>query len=160
MRILETVVAMNRSLAADRPAAGQPLLNEALVTLARCVGHDALVLLIGDGSGVDGDTTAHVTRLSAHNDCLAALVYDPLEAALPDAGRLAATDGDRELLFDSGSARLRARYRAGFEERRAQMETLSRHRAIPLLPISTAEPVQAQLRQLLGTMPQRRSGGR
>jgi hypothetical protein len=112
--------------------------------------HDSLVCIIGDGSGVDEQTTRLITQLNAHNDCMFIMVYDPVEAELPRAGRLTGGDGKRQLVFNSSSRRLRDDFRADFDARLEALENLSRRQAIPLLPINTAEPVIGQVRRLLG----------
>ncbi|NKB17373.1 MAG: DUF58 domain-containing protein, partial [Pseudanabaena sp. CRU_2_10] len=64
------------------------MFNAVLERARRLARHDWLVVLIGDGAGADDESVRHVTQLSEHNDALAVFIYDPLEAELPDAGRL------------------------------------------------------------------------
>ena len=151
MRVLGAVVQKNHRLNANNPEPADPtIINEALRQLLPLARHDSLVCIIGDGSGVDEQTTRLITQLNAHNDCMFILVYDPVEAELPRAGRLTAGDGKRQLVFNSSSRRLRDDFRADFDARLEALENLSRRHAIPLLPISTAEPVIGQVRRLLG----------
>lgn len=151
MRVLGAVVQKNHRLNANNPEPADPtIINEALRQLLPLARHDSLVCIIGDGSGVDEQTTRLITQLNAHNDCMFIMVYDPVEAELPRAGRLTAGDGKRQLVFNSSSRRLRDDFRADFDARLEALENLSRRHAIPLLPISTAEPVIGQVRRLLG----------
>ena len=156
-RILERVVHRNAAL---RAGAGEPggaaMLNRALQRIAAEARHDCLVTLVTDGAGIDRESRRHITRMTAHNDVLAVLVYDPLEQALPDAGRLVFGDGERQLEFDSSERRLRDAYATDFETRLERMRDTSRRYSIPLLPVHTAAPVQDQLREALG----HRKGGR
>jgi hypothetical protein len=156
-RILEAVVRRNHALGAR---AGEPggaaMLNRGLERIAAEARHDCLVALITDGAGIDPESRRHVTRMTAHTDVLAVLVYDPLEQALPDAGRLVFGDGERQVEFDSSDRRLRDAYAADFETRLQRMRDTSRRYSIPLLPIHTAAPVQDQLRDALGHRPGRR----
>ena len=69
------------------------MLNEALKRVSAMARHDCLVCLIGDGTGINADTRKYVTRLTEHNDVLSAFIYDPLEQAMPEAGRLVFSDG-------------------------------------------------------------------
>ncbi|KGE04256.1 hypothetical protein HRUBRA_01120 [Pseudohaliea rubra DSM 19751] len=149
VRILDAIVALGRSLRPGR-APGQPRLNDALERVLRFARHDALVLLIGDGAGVGKDTVPLVSRLSRHNDCIAGLVYDPMERDLPDAGPLRATDGTADWHFDSGAGALRRAFREDFERRELALTQLSRRRELALLPVHTALPVAGQLARLLG----------
>jgi uncharacterized protein (DUF58 family) len=158
LRILEALVRRGRSLAPGRVADGEPRLNDALGRVLQLAAHDALVVLIGDGAGVNEWTAALVTRLVQHNDCIAGLVYDPMERALPDAGPLRASDGRGVWCFDSGDASLRHAFHADFLARQAALAQLSRRREMGLLTVSTAGPVAPQLRRLLGARPRRGQG--
>jgi len=149
MRILDAIVTRGRALRPGGTVA-EPRLNDALEQVLRFARHDALVLLIGDGAGVGEDTVPLVTRLSQHNDCIAGLVYDPMERDLPDAGPLRATDGAGDWHFDSGDAALRRAFREDFQRREAVLTRLSRSREVALLPVHTAAPVAGQLARLLG----------
>jgi uncharacterized protein (DUF58 family) len=158
VHILEAVVAKNHALrvAPDRHA--EPgMLNRALGQAARLAAHDALVCLITDGAGTDAETTRRVTQLAAHNDVLIALVHDPLESALPAAGRLVMSEGDRQLEVDTSPEGLRQRYANDYADRLAHASQLARQRRIPVLPLDTADDVAIQLRRLLG---QRLAAGR
>jgi hypothetical protein len=64
------------------------MLNRVLERTTRVALHDYLVCLIGDATGADAESVRHITLIDAHNDALVAFIHDPLEAALPDAGRL------------------------------------------------------------------------
>jgi uncharacterized protein (DUF58 family) len=108
--------------------------------------------VVSDGAGVDAETQRHVTRLTRHNDLLFAFVYDPLERAFPDAGRLVFTDGQTQVEFDTAERRLRKAYQANFERRLERMSATSRRHAIPLLTLSTEGLVLEQVRDQLGAV--------
>lgn len=151
MRILGAVVEKNHALRADGVTAPNPgMLNEVLAQLVPLAKHDCLVCLISDGTGADEESQRLVTQLNEHNDVLTALVYDPLEAELPDAGRLVLSDGTGQLEVDTSKRGLRKRFRQEFQERLDWMREVSRKQAIPLIPLSTAEPVAEQVRDCLG----------
>jgi uncharacterized protein (DUF58 family) len=157
LRILDTVVRKNQALRADVPHEPNPtMLNRVLERATRLAPHDFLVCLIGDATGADAESVRHVTLLSARNDALVVFIYDPLEGQLPDAGRLVMVEGDLQLEVNTSDGGLRQRYRAAFEQRLARIRELSLQREIPLLPLSTAEPVETQLRTLLGAKAQGR----
>jgi uncharacterized protein (DUF58 family) len=159
LRILEAVVQKNHALRsdADRPS-NAAMLNRVLERAARVALHDHLVCLIGDATGADADSVRHVTHISAHNDVLVAFIYDPLEAALPDAGRLVMAEGGLQMEVDTSDRGLRQRYQTEFEQRLARIQELSRQREIPVLPLSTAELVPEQVRRLLGGRPRGGAG--
>jgi uncharacterized protein (DUF58 family) len=154
MRILAAVVEKNHALRVDMPQQrGPSMLNRVLERAARLAKHDYLVCLIGDASGADAETVRLVTLLGAHNDVLIIFIYDPLEAQLPDVGRLVVAEGELQLEVNTSDRGLRQRYNAEFEQRLERIRELSRQREIPVLPLSTATGVAEQVREHLGHQP-------
>jgi uncharacterized protein (DUF58 family) len=150
-QILKQVIEKNHALdARSDKKPGPHMLNHALKRVAALARHDCLVCLIGDGTGIDDDTRKYVTRLTEHNDVLSVFVYDPLEQAMPEAGRLVFTDGLSQLEFNTGEKALREAYGNDFQVRIERMRATSRRHAIPLLPVHTAAPVLEQVRDELG----------
>jgi uncharacterized protein (DUF58 family) len=154
IRILKTVVEKNHALRVDSERRPNPaMFNRVLERATRVALHDFLVCLIGDATGADAESVRHITLLSAHIDVLVAFIYDPLESTLPEAGRLVMAEGVLQLEVDTSERGLRERYHVEFEQRLARIQELSRQREIPVLPLSTAEPVAEQVRHLLGDRP-------
>ncbi len=151
MQILKQVVEKNHALKAGGGPAGSPgTLNQALKKLRALARHDCLLCLISDGAGLDGESRRHITRLTEHNDVIGLFVYDPLEQAIPDAGKLVFSDGAGQIEFNSAERRLREAYSADFEQRMEQMKATSRRHSIPIIPVHTAAPVLDQVREALG----------
>ncbi len=160
VRVIAEVSRRNGLLGASAapPGAGGQL-NEALRRAERVATHDWLVCLVTDAAGEDAETARLVTRLTAHNDVLAVHVHDPLELELPDVGPAVFSSGEAQVEVDSSSKGLRGRYseeRAAWRER---LGALSLRRAIPVLPVSTAEDVATQLQSLIGRRAERRLSG-
>ena len=150
-QILKQVVRKNHALNAKSDIEPGPgMLNRALKRVAALARHDCLVCLIGDGTGIDEDTRKYVTRLTEHNDVLSVFIYDPLEQAMPEAGRLVFSDGLSQLEFNTGERALREAFSDDFQQRVERMRATSRRHAIPLLPVHTAAPVLDQVRDELG----------
>ncbi|MBP2312642.1 DUF58 domain-containing protein [Azospirillum soli] len=150
-RILEAVVRQNRALRADGGSPADPqLFNEALRRAARLVTHDGLLCLITDAFGADDETIRLVTRIAAHNDVLTVFIHDPMEAALPDIGRVTVAEAGRQIEIDTSARDLRGRFAAGFAERQARITGFSHDHAIPVLPVGTDRDVIDQIRDLLG----------
>ena len=151
MDLLGRVVARNHALDARKaPAPNDGALNEALAAVERQAKHDCLVVLITDGQGADAKTRRHMARLAEHNDVLVVFVYDPMEQALGDHGRLAFSDGDGQLEADTSSGQLRDRYRASFDDRVDTLRRVSRRYEVPWLPVHTIDGVAEQIRDLIG----------
>ncbi len=154
MRILEAVVRQNRMLRSDSdiiPQSGK--LNEVLERICRIAGHDTLVCVISDFEGADEDTKRLMTRLAQHNDVLAGLVFDQLEAELSNLGRLVVGDGELQIEVNSGDEILRQRFADVFSGKQNEIRKFLLQRQIPLLPLHTGLPVAEQVRALLGYRP-------
>ncbi|HSI14875.1 MAG TPA: DUF58 domain-containing protein [Chthoniobacter sp.] len=151
MQILHAVVEQNHALSLDAGITPNPkMFNEALRRCVRLAKHDFLVCVISDGAGHDEESRQLMTRIAQHNDVLFAYIYDPLEADLPDAGPLVFSDGARQLEVDTGSNKLRDRFRETFTEMRAVGRRFLLQRETPVVPLSTASGVVEQLRHQLG----------
>ena len=96
------------------------------------------------------DTKRLVTLLTAHNDVMSLFIYDPLEAKLPDAGRLTMAESELQLEVNTSGKKLRQQFANDFEKRLERMKNISRGRAIPFLPIETSHDVARQIRDQLG----------
>jgi uncharacterized protein (DUF58 family) len=150
-QILDAVIEKNHALNARSGIVPNPgMFNQALRRACELIRHDSLVSVVSDGAGIGKETRRYVTRLTAHNDVLFAFIYDPLEQALPDAGRLTFTDGQTQVELNTAERRLRDAYRADFERRVQRMSDTSRRHSIPLLALHTAAPVLDQVRDQLG----------
>lgn len=157
MRLLKTVVEFNQALSfKGKPKSVPGQLNAALEQASRLVSHDALVCVISDMNGADVKTKELLTRLARHNDVIVAFVFDPLEAELPEAGRLVAGDGEMQLEINSGDAALQKSFKAEFAKRTETVKSILLKRDVAVLPLDTVHPVVSQVSSLLGQRPQRR----
>jgi uncharacterized protein (DUF58 family) len=150
LRICHELVRINGRLSATRRSAGSNALNEALRRAVNVARHDHLVILITDYDGDDETTRKLTTQLAAHNDVLAALVYDPSGVRLPAAGQMEATDGQRRVTVPDG-VQFAERFEAGFRARCDQIRERLRAIRIPILPICTHESVAEQIAAALGS---------
>ena len=151
MQILSTLVDFNARLKVGAAVEGRAgMLNQALALASKLIHHDALIVIVSDFAGADGETRRLITRLAEHNDVLATLVYDPLEEALPEAGRVIVSDGTRQLEVDTNDATVRDRYAETFASRLQQTRRQLAALSVPILPLSTTAGVAEQVRDALG----------
>lgn len=157
MELLGAVARMNRELSVSSEAPDDPgMLNAVLARAARTARHDTLVCVVSDFFGADEETKRLLIRLAEHNDVICALLYDPVKADLPDAGRLVVSSGELQLELDSGKGRLRRSLSEYFsEDLRRTRETLAAV-GVPVMPIHTAEDPADQIRMQLGAIAARR----
>ncbi len=151
LRICHELVRFNHKLTASGPAAGSATFNDALLRAANVARHDHLIVLVTDYDGDDQTTQQLSTRLAAHNDVLAVLVYDPLGVYLPANrdSQMQATDGTRQMSVPASedfSERFAAEFRARLEQIRQRLRAVR----IPILPLCTHEPVTEQVLAAIG----------
>ena len=149
LRICHELVRMNGRLSAvSDPGAGDTF-NPALRCAVNLARHDHLVVLVTDYEGDDETTRALATRLAAHNDVLAVLLYDPAGIRLPVSGLMEVTDGRRRSAIPEDGAFARA-FEAEFRKRCEQLRERLRALRIPILPICTHDPIPEQVLAALG----------
>lgn len=170
LRICNELVRFNGRLSASSPAeieepavearpastAGEALggsprstFNGALMMAANVAKHDHLVVLITDYVGDDESTHKWVTRMAAHNDLLAVLVYDPLGIRFAGSREMVATDGRERVSVPEGEKfgdALESAFRARCDQIRGRLRGIR----IPILPICTHESVPEQVLSALG----------
>ena len=150
LRVCHELVRMNGQLSASCQPSESHALNDALRRAANVALHDHLVVLVTDYDGDDDTTNQLATRLAAHNDVLAVLVYDPIGIRLPVLShRMEATDGHQRVVLPEGT-QFAEQFEAEFRARCDQIRQRLRALRIPILPICTHEPVLDQVRAALG----------
>ena len=151
MQLLGEVVDLNQRLRVDAGIEDSPaMLNTVLERVARTTKHDALVCVISDFFGYDGETRRLLTRIAEHNDVICTLLYDPVKTELPEAGRLVVTDGDLQLELDSAKGRLRRTLSDFFTEDLRQTKDALAKVGVPVMAIHTAADPAEQIREQLG----------
>ena len=149
LRIFECIVRFNQQLSWKSNVPADPSgLNKALRRVAELVSHDALVIQITDGHGIDDETRKLNATIAAHNDLIFARVFDPLEVQLPLGSGYFVTDGRRQTPIDA-DAKLQDRFAQQINEQVERVTTYWSARRVPVLPVSAAEPTGPQLRRLL-----------
>lgn len=152
LRILETIVEMNRALDArsggGTGSAGR--LAEALRETLRLAAHDFLVVVVSDFAGARAECASLLKRLAWHNDVIAVAVSDPLERTLPSAGPLVFQAAEGDLEVDTSDDALRRRFTDAFDDIAAERERFLRRLAVPVIPVDTTGPVAPQVREAIG----------
>jgi uncharacterized protein (DUF58 family) len=149
LQLLHEVVRFNQALASSPPAIGEVTLNHAVESALRLAKHDHLVVLISDLDGADSETKRLATQLAPHNDVLIVGIYDPLGASLQGRPGMIAADRSDTMEIPSGKAFTES-FQKAFASRLDEWTEIFRALRVPVLPISTAEPVADQLRNLFG----------
>jgi uncharacterized protein (DUF58 family) len=149
LRICHELVRMNQQLSADSVPAQNTGLNSALERAVNLARHDYLVVLATDYHGHDDRTQQLATRLAAHNDVLAILIYDPLGIRMPVSGQMAVSDGQHVVDVPTESG-FEQRFEDAFRTHSMQIRNRLKAVRIPVLPICTHESVPRQIVDALG----------
>ena len=113
----------------------------------------ALIVVISDFIG-DGDWGRSLLRLVPRHEVVALRVVDAADDELPDVGLVVIEDAEtgEQLVIDSGDPLLRARLRAGVEERDARLDAGMRRAGVPMHRIGTdADLATALIEVVLST---------
>jgi uncharacterized protein (DUF58 family) len=151
LRILGLIAKQNQLLRGDSPARARPeRLNEVLESVAGICRHDNLIVIASDFDGADRKTRDLLLRLCQSNDVICCLAYDPLAVKLPAADQLVVSNGELQVELVLGKERARKSLLEASEGRIRAILSWQHELGIPVLPVSTADPVPEQMRHLLG----------
>jgi uncharacterized protein (DUF58 family) len=124
-------------------------LDTALQRVAAIAHHDHLVVVISDFDG-HGETTRNLMlALSARNDVICLLIYDPFLLELPKAANIVVSGGGLQAELSLSEAGVRKSIDTFARNRGRELMAWQRELGLPMLPVSTAEETAPQLRRLL-----------
>ena len=150
VNVLAEVVKMNHQLKVGKGEPNSNSINEALIKHSHICGHNALIIIVGDGHGWDTKSTQLIKNIRQHNDVIACQIYDPLEQQLPEMSNMVVSDGEKQIQFSSLNRNTQEKYRVSIEQQENRFESATRKNRIPLLSLNTLEPIEKQLRKALG----------
>ena len=128
---------------------------DAVAKLAR---RRALIVVISDFIG-DGDWGRSLLRLVPRHEVVALRVVDAADDELPNVGLVVVEDAEtgEQLVIDSGDPLLRARLRAGVEERDARLDAGMRRAGVPIHRIGTDADLATALIEVVASTKRRRA---
>jgi uncharacterized protein (DUF58 family) len=121
-------------------------LARALVQAGRLVRRPSLLIIVSDFLAPDG-WQEPLKVLGIRHEVVAAVIGDPRESELPDVGLLRLEDPEtkRQIEVDTGSRKLRERFRSAAQDQRRKLLADLRDAHASVLELSTAEDVLLQL---------------
>ena len=149
-QFLKEIVRLNHLLPLRQEQPNPKMLNRALEHLMPQLKHDDLVIIIGDGSGLDDESQAKLTHIAQHNDIIGTLVYDPLERELPDLGSLLFRNNSQFVEVNTSDSSFHKMYEANYQNRLEHFSNIALMYKIPLLQIRTDQDLMVQLQRQLG----------
>lgn len=157
--LFSTIAEMNQQLRADSAVrANYGQLDAALQGVMHIAGHDCLICVISDFAGANARTRTLLRALSAHNDVVAAMIFDPLWQRMPEHRALVVSEGQLQVELRIEQDRVRLPLTSLFEGRAADVAELLRTSGTPLMAISTAESAIDQVRRMFGKRARPREG--
>uniref|UniRef100_UPI0032C23221 DUF58 domain-containing protein n=1 Tax=Povalibacter sp. TaxID=1962978 RepID=UPI0032C23221 len=152
-QIFGVISRYNQALtASSAPVAEKVTLNKALEEVLRIAFHDCLVCVISDFAHADERTLRLMRGIAAHNDVIAAMIFDPLAQQLAGNGRVVVSQGELQIELDLDSGTVHEPLVELFSSRLKSVAELVRRSAVPMLAFTTAEDTRAQLARQLGTL--------
>jgi uncharacterized protein (DUF58 family) len=129
-----------------------------LDTVAKLARRRALIVVISDFIG-DGDWERSLLRLVPRHEVVALRVIDAADDELPNVGLVVVEDAEtgEQLVIDSGDPLLRARLRAGVEERDARLDAGMRRAGVPIHRIGTDADLATALIEVVASTRRRRA---
>ena len=157
--LADCIARKNAALAANSTISpSHEALDEALHTTANIARHDHLIIVISDFDGHGSTTRDLLLKLTASNDVICLLVYDPFLLELPKAGEIVISGGALQAELALGRGGARGAIDKFAQDRGHKLRAWQRELGLPMLPVSAAEETAPQLRRLLeqSTFRQRR----
>jgi uncharacterized protein (DUF58 family) len=128
------------------PVGGPTDLGRVLLEAGRLIRRPSVVIVISDFLVPDGWEQA-LSSLALRHEVVAAVIADPREREIPDVGMVTFEDPEtgRQLLVDTGSKRLRERFRRAAEEQRLTLERKLVGAGAGVAQLSTEQDLVPQL---------------
>jgi uncharacterized protein (DUF58 family) len=148
--LADKIAEMNGRLRADYTGVPSPAaLDDVLQKVASIAHHDHLVIVVSDFDGHQETTRQLLLELSSRNDVICLLVYDPFLLELPKSGDIVVSGGSLQAELSLRQTGVRQSIDTFARNRGRELRDWQRQLGLPMLPISTADDVSAQLRSLL-----------
>lgn len=152
VNVLAEIIKKNHQLNLSIPQVNDECkaFNKMLNKLHMISGHNALVILIGDGHGWDQQSTDYIKKIRQHSEVIACHVFDPLELDLPKMAQMVVSDGNNQIQFSSQDKAMQHKYQAEIARQLKTYDDTAKKYRIPLLSIDTLTPIDSQVRKAFG----------
>lgn len=152
VNVLAEIIKKNHQLNLSIPQVNDECIafNKMLNKLHMISGHNALVILIGDGHGWDQQSTHYIKKIRQHSEVIACHVFDPLELDLPKMAQMVVSDGNNQIQFSSQDKAMQHKYQAEIARQLKTYDDTAKKYRIPLLSIDTLTPIDSQVRKAFG----------
>ncbi len=125
----------------------EKILENALLRTVSIATHDYLIMVNSDFFNLSSESKKHLIQLGKHNDVILARITDPLEEKLPK-NKLVLSDGNLQLLWDSGRKNSAKNYEENFTEYQKSFFADMEKYGIPVMQMNTIEAIDVQIKSL------------
>lgn len=150
LKLLERIVHHNHNLKQNASGDRSVALREAISKLRNIVTHDFLIVVISDFVYYSDEVVKNLSRLAQHNDVLLAKVFDPIERKIPRE-KMIVGDGNHQIMVDGQRKKVSEKFTAGFDQDLTDFETKMKKFRIPLIRMSTIDPVDEQIKSVFNS---------
>ena len=138
LRFLNMLVSGNEQVADSHIS-----LEHVFSRLAQHAHPGSLVYILSDFRGINTAAELHLSKLSRHCEVVLLFIYDTLEDHFPSQGRYRFTDGQHDVVIDTGDAQRLLSYHQQFEQRQQHLQQLAKKLGLILIQCNTADqPIQ------------------
>ena len=150
LSILQRALEFNQRLQSPLKPDGHIPLRTRLADLRRIVRPGSALYLISDFHDIDSGCDEQIYQLRRHCDVTLLHLFDPLEVQLPSNLNLTVSDGRRRRKLNAGDGRFAEHYQRSYNHHFEHLQGLSSKLGLPLINLSTAQPLLEQLRPRFG----------
>ncbi|MDR4517350.1 MAG: DUF58 domain-containing protein [Nitrosomonas sp.] len=121
-------------------------MDRALARMARIALPGSMIIILSDFRELGDNAEKYLSAMGQHNDVIAALLYDPLEASPPPAGFYRLGVNQKRVSVDTSNASVIDHWQTQFQLHREKIRGLCLRHAIHMLEIATNDPMVPVLR--------------
>lgn len=122
-------------------------LSEALIRIRRVIRPGSILVIISDFYSMDDEAEKQLARLRGHHDVLAYQINDPIELAPPPSNQYAMSNGQQEIILDTGVKPVAEAYQQFILQRQARMDQQFKKLQIQLMSLTAQEDIPQLVRQ-------------
>ncbi len=149
LQLLKSVSKYNQALSSSnsKVVSNKPAIQKALNRVANYVTHDFVISIISDFSQFDDNIYKTIKQLARHNDVVCVHIEDDLDMVTPINNTII-SDGEKQIFWRKSP--LKTIKKESDEENRfkERLNTLKRKFQIPVVTLTTKEPLVSQIRYI------------
>ncbi len=149
-QIVKSLSDLNLALNCEIPPTDEQMhLNTPLQVAAKLVKHDQLVVVISDFDQIDHETEQRLSQMTAHNDVILCLVYDPMINELPDDLKMSLSNGHKQFNLDTSVGNTKSNLQSAFKQRQQKVLRWQNELGLTVVKLNCAQDTLSQFHSAL-----------